>query len=154
MTLVGYWRSKPRIPWRNWRSSSGLHAYDGYMVGDKRLGIITRWMVDGEVLASVALTEVMKFLKNGVGRENWSPIGEPKSLPLISALSSFFVRLNVWQNAVVAVPVCEVAGCAGSEPLLAKVKRLYFAVNSTSGWRDSISQGLISPCNLHFAVRR
>lgn len=79
-------------------------------------------MVDGEVLASFALTEVMKFLKNGAGRENWSPIREPKSWPLISTLSSFFVRLNVWQNAAAAVPVCDEAECAGSEPLLAKVK--------------------------------
>jgi hypothetical protein len=82
-------------------------------VGDKRLGTTTLWIVDGGVLASFAASDAIKSRKNGVGRDEALAIGVAESWPLMSLLSSFFVRLNAWQKMATAL-CCGEAVCAGS----------------------------------------
>lgn len=43
VSCVGYLRSKARRAWRNCRTTSGRDAFGGYIAGERRLGMITRW---------------------------------------------------------------------------------------------------------------
>lgn len=48
VNCVGYFRRSARRAWRNGSTISGLGAFGGYNPGERRLGIITRWIEVGD----------------------------------------------------------------------------------------------------------
>lgn len=49
---VGYWRSRARRAWRKGRTWWGREACEGYRAGERREGIMMRWIVVGGVRES------------------------------------------------------------------------------------------------------
>lgn len=52
VSLVEWLRRRARRPWRNCKTCSGTDAAYEYIAGERKLGITTRWTVDGRAMAS------------------------------------------------------------------------------------------------------
>jgi hypothetical protein len=48
VSCAGYFRSSARRAWRNCKTFSGLEASDEYNAGERRVGMITRWIELGD----------------------------------------------------------------------------------------------------------